>query len=215
MDDTYIVGLDIGGTFTDAAAVGSPSGRMVTAKTPTTPRDLREGMSAAVAALAAASDLPVDKFLGRVRRFAHATTQTSNVMFTWSGARVGLITTHGFRDELLIMRARGRVAGLSVAERRHLQRTNKPPFVVAPEDIVEVRERLDHAGRVVVPLDRADVSDAVTRLVSAGVEAIAVCLLWSPRNPAHELMVEEVIREIAPQRPHLALAQGRPSPWRV
>jgi N-methylhydantoinase A len=198
MADTYIVGLDIGGTFTDAATIASPSGRVIAAKIPTTPDDLREGLIAAVSALAVEAGLPVDVFLGRVTRFAHATTQTSNVMFTWSGAAVGLITTRGFADELLIMRARGRVAGLSVTERRHLQRTNKPPFVVPPDRIVEVRERIDHSGRVVIPIQLEDVVTGVNRLLDQGVRAIAVSLLWSPRNPSHELAVEEVIRQIDP-----------------
>jgi N-methylhydantoinase A len=195
VDERFIVGLDIGGTFTDAAALSS-TGRLLTAKAPTTPGDLRDGMSAALEYLAAQLGRPVDEFLRDVSRFAHATTQTSNVMFTWSGARVGLITTRGFRDEILIMRARGRVAGLSTAERRHLQSTNKPPLVVAPERIIEVAERVDHTGSVVVPLDPAEVARAVKTLIDADVEAIAVCLLWSPRNPNHELAVEAAIREL-------------------
>ena len=197
MNDSFIVGLDIGGTFTDAVAL-SPGGRLITAKVPTTPRDLREGMSNAIASLADDAGIPLGTFLSRVSRFAHATTQTSNVMFTWSGANVGMLTTRGFRDELLIMRARGRVAGLSAAERRHLQATDKPPHVVAPRRIVEVAERVDRDGSVLVQLDRAQVTRVVQTLLSDGVRAIAVCLLWSPRNPSHELAVEEVIREIDP-----------------
>ena len=198
MNDSFIVGLDIGGTFTDAVALSPLTGRLITAKAPTTPRDLREGMSNALASLADEAGIPLESFLSRVSRFAHATTQTSNVMFTWSGAEVGMITTRGFRDELLIMRARGRVAGLSTAERRHLQATDKPPHVVAPHRIVEVAERVDRDGSVLVQLDRAQVSRVVQSLLSDGVRAIAVCLLWSPRNPSHELAVEEVIRQIDP-----------------
>jgi N-methylhydantoinase A len=196
VNDEFIVGLDIGGTFTDAAALSPNSGRLITAKAPTTPQDMRVGMSNAISSLADEVGIPVSEFLGKVGRFAHATTQTSNVMFTWSGARVGLITTRGFRDELLIMRARGRVAGLSASERRHLQATNKPPHVVAPEHIVEVAERVDRDGSILVPLQRSDVKRAVQSLLADGVTAIAVCLLWSPRNPAHELQVEEAIREV-------------------
>jgi N-methylhydantoinase A len=205
LDETFIVGIDIGGTFTDAAALSTPTGRLHTAKTPTTPSDLKVGLNAAVSSLAASAGLPVKDFLGRVTRLAHATTQTSNVMFTWTGSRVGLITTRGFRDELLIMRARGRVAGLSVTERRHLQQTSKPPFVVRPDRIVEVTERIDKNGGVVVELDEQDARRAIRALLARGVEAIAVCLLWSPANPKHEARIGELVRELAPSA-HLSLS---------
>ena len=96
------------------------------------------------------------------------------------------------------MRARGRVAGLSVGERRHLSRTNKPRQVIPRQRIAEVSERVDRNGEIVVRLERADAERAVAGLLEQGVNAIAVCLLWSPRNPEHELLVADVIRLMAP-----------------
>lgn len=194
----FIVGVDVGGTFTDASAIRIEDGASFSAKVPTTPSDLLIGLLDALDGLAAEAALPTHDLLRGTVKFAHGTTQTSNVMFTWSGSKAGLITTEGFRDELLMMRARGRVAGLSLSERRHLRRTQKPPAIVPAERIVEVTERIDARGRVLVRLDRADAERAVDRLVGLGVEAIAVALLWSPRNPEHELLVADVIRAKAP-----------------
>jgi N-methylhydantoinase A len=194
----FVVGVDIGGTFTDSCAVELNSGRTFTAKARTTPDDLTEGVIDSLQILADDASLSLGELLARTVKLAHGTTQTSNVMFTWEGARTGLITTKGFRDELLIMRARGRVAGLSLAERRHLRATDKPPKIVPEELTREVSERIDRHGRVLVPLSREQVEQAVNDLVSLGVEAIAVSLLWSPRNVAHELLVEDVIKSLAP-----------------
>ncbi|MGH7574583.1 MAG: hydantoinase/oxoprolinase family protein, partial [Longimicrobiales bacterium] len=132
-------------------------------------------------------------------KFAHGTTQTSNVLFTWSGARTALITTRGFGDELLMMRARGRVAGTGLAERRHFRQTEKPPQLVSRAFIEEVNERVDHHGRALVPLTEGEVHRAIDAVLAQGVEAIAVSLLWSPANPAHEQLIGRLLRERAPE----------------
>ena len=191
----YIVGVDIGGTFTDAAAVDTENGTVHTAKARSTPDDLAHGLLEALQLVADAAGVLLDDLLGRTEKFAHGTTQTSNVIFTWDGADTGLITTRGFADELLIMRARGRVAGLSLSERRHLRTTSKPHQIVPRARILEVTERVDYLGRVLVPLDEDEVRDAVHQLLGEGVESIAVSLIWSPANPEHERRVREIIRE--------------------
>ena len=122
----YVIGVDIGGTFTDVSIIDRDSGREVIAKSPTTPDDLIEGLLDGVRRGAEQFGLTLDELLSQAERFSHATTQTTNVMFTWQqGATVGLLTTKGFGDEILIMRARGRVAGLGLSERRHLRPTNR------------------------------------------------------------------------------------------
>ena len=114
----YVIGVDIGGTFTDVSIIDSDSGREVIAKSPTTSDDLIEGLLDGVRRGAEQFGLTIEELLSSTERFSHATTQTTNVMFTWQqGATVGLITTKGFGDEILIMRARGRVAGLGLTER--------------------------------------------------------------------------------------------------
>lgn len=194
----YLVGIDIGGTFTDAAAVSTEDGRIYAAKARSTPDDLVEGLLESLNGLAEQIGASVEDLLRETVKFAHGTTQTSNVIFTWRGARTGLITTRGFADEVLIMRARGRVAGLPLSARRHLRATDKPPEIVPRDLIEEVSERIDHRGRVILSLSEREAIRAVESLVARGVEAIAVALLWAPENPEHELLLERVIRERAP-----------------
>jgi N-methylhydantoinase A len=193
----FILGVDVGGTFTDVCAV-APDGVVHTAKAPTTPQDLTQGVLAGLTLVAGQAGLTLPELLRATSKLAHGTTQTSNVMFTWTGAVTGLITTQGFADEILIMRARGRVAGVGLAGRRHLRSTDKPPQIVPRRRIAEIAERIDHRGRVLVAADRVDIAAAVERLLASGVESIAVSLLWAHENPAHELLVEEVVAQRAP-----------------
>ncbi len=202
---SYIVGIDIGGTFTDVSAIEVESGAIHTAKARSTPWDLTEGLMDGLGLVAAEAGLTTEQLLASTSKFAHGTTQTSNVVFTWVGATVGLLTTRGFADEILIMRARGRVAGQGLAERRHLRATEKPRQIVPRELIEEIGERVDHRGRVLVGIDRAEVEASVRRLVDAGVESFAVSLLWSHVNPEHEIAVEQIIREVAPKA-HVSLS---------
>ncbi|MPZ63316.1 MAG: hydantoinase/oxoprolinase family protein [Propionibacteriales bacterium] len=201
----YAVGVDVGGTFTDVCVVDVSSGRELVAKAPTTP-DLAGGLFQGIGLAAAQLDQSTESLLAQTVRFCHGTTQTTNVMFTWSGGSVvGLLTTRGFADEILVMRARGRVAGLSLSQRRHLRATDKPPQIVPRDRIGEVAERVDRLGRVVEDLDPGQVRQAVEALLARGVEAFAVSLLWSHRNPVHELAVRDVIRELAPDA-HVSLS---------
>lgn len=194
----YIVGVDIGGTFTDVAAISTETGETFTTKARTTPWDLIEGLVEGLRLVAEQADLTIEELLADTEKFAHGTTQTSNVIFTWVGAKTGLITTRGFADEILIMRARGRVAGLGLADRRHLRATQKPPQIVPRELIAEVSERVDHRGRVIVELNRDEAERAVRSLLDQGVESIAVSLLWAHENPDHELLIRSVVEELAP-----------------
>jgi N-methylhydantoinase A len=200
----YIVGVDIGGTFTDVSAVSLANGDVLTAKARSTPWDLIEGLVEGLGLVAEQAGLTTEQLLTDTEKFAHGTTQTSNVIFTWVGAKTGLITTRGFADEILIMRARGRVAGLGLSDRRHLRATQKPPQIVPRHLIAEVSERVDHRGRPLVKLDRREAERAVRLLLDQGVESIAVSLLWAHENPDHELLIAEVIEELAPSM-HVSL----------
>lgn len=205
---TYIVGVDIGGTFTDVSVIDRSNRREVVAKAPTTPHDLLQGLTDALGRAADHLGLGLRDLLRSCERFSHATTQTTNVMFTWrGGSTVGLLTTRGFADELLIMRARGRVAGKGLVERRHLRATDKPLQIVPRERIAEVAERVDRSGRVLEPLDREQVRAEVRRLLGQGVDTFAVSLLWSHQNPSHEEAVREVIHEEAPGA-HVSLSSS-------
>jgi len=194
----YIVGVDVGGTFTDVAVLDLPSGRTVMAKSFSTPADLSVGVLDALAIAANDLQVTVGELLARTVRFVHATTQTSNTLLTFSGARVGLLTTRGFEDQLLIMRGVGRVAGLSLMERRHPRATSKPPLLVDEPRIRGLRERVDARGQVITPLDVDHARAQIADLLRLGVEAVAVCLLWAFANPVHEQVVASLIQEAAP-----------------
>ena len=110
----YTVSVDIGGTFTDIVVFDETNGRTVVGKALTTPRDLQKGVINALKQAADDLNLPLDGLLAEAHRFVHATTQSSNAIFAFAGAKTAVVTTRGFGDTLTIMRATGRVAGLSV-----------------------------------------------------------------------------------------------------
>jgi len=128
----------------------------------------------------------------------HATTQSTNAVFAYAGARTAVLTTRGFGDTLMIMRATGRVAGLSVFERHHYRNTQKPRLLVDERDIFEVDERMDYQGRVVVPLDETGIRAIAERLRERGYEAVALAFLFSHQNSAHEKRVRDILREELP-----------------
>ena len=109
----YTVAVDIGGTFTDVVVMDDASGRTFAGKALTTPDDLQRGVFDSLADAAGEVGTDVRNLLGRTGRMVHATTQSSNAVFAFSGAKTAVLATRGFGDTLLIMRATGRVAGLS------------------------------------------------------------------------------------------------------
>jgi N-methylhydantoinase A len=196
----YLIGVDIGGTFTDCAVVDD-AGTITVAKAPTTPDDPQLGFFAAIDV--AAAELGIDRpgLLRQTDRLAHGTTVAINAVVTRGGARVGLLTTRGFGDTLRIMDNAGRGIGLDVDELLHFPPTSPPEPFMAAGDVVEIAERIDTRGEVVAPLDIAEVRSAVQRLVESGVEAIAVCLMWSIMNPAHELAIGSLVADRYPDVP--------------
>lgn len=199
-ENGFVVGIDTGGTFTDIVVL-HPDGRITINKSPTTPKNFAQGVQDAVVIAAGSLGLSTRSFLERTSMFKHGTTVATNALITRRGAKVGLITTRGFEDTIYIMRAVGRVDGLSEMEIKHVTKVTKPTPLVPRPLIKGVYERVDYKGEVVVPLDLAGVREAVRELVdSDGVEAIAVCLLFSWMNPAHENEVKRIVRELYTDR---------------
>lgn len=173
------VGVDVGGTFTDLAAVG-PDG-LVIAKVPTTPEDQSEAVLAAVRAAG------IDP--GAVQALAHGMTVATNALLERRGARTALVATAGFRDVIEI----GRQARADLYD---LSRHHPPPLV--PRELrVTVRERMGPDG-VVEPLDAADLERAIGELRTLAVESVAVCLLFGYLHPAHETAVADAVRVALP-----------------
>jgi N-methylhydantoinase A len=180
MDGRARIGVDVGGTFTDAVLV-DPGGRITVAKTLTTPADVSRGTLAAVTDLA-----PVRSVDGIV----HGTTLVTNALIERKTAPVGLLVTAGFRDTLEIRRTR----------RAHLYDLHwtKPPALVRRRFRREVRERIDRNGEIIVPLDEDDVLVNAEFLRASGIRDVAICFLFAFRNDAHERRAAEIVRAVIP-----------------
>ncbi|MEK7210518.1 MAG: hydantoinase/oxoprolinase family protein, partial [Candidatus Binatota bacterium] len=196
----FIVGVDTGGTFTDIVVM-SEAGEIWTAKAPTTPDDFSRGVMDALGEAANVMGVERGQLLGRTGLFKHGSTVATNALITRSGVKVGFITTNGFEDTTEIMRAIGRVDGLSEEEIRHVTWVTKPEPIVPRERIMGVRERIDYLGQEIVPVNRADVMAAIRRLIDEEkVEAIAVSLLHAWANPRHEEEIRSLALEADPSR---------------
>lgn len=194
----YSVGIDIGGTFTDAVLLDE-SGTARLLKTPTTPHDPSEGVNNALVLAEQELGLAAGSILKEVDYFGLGTTVATNALIERKGVKTGIITTKGFGDAILMQRGNGHWIGRELHEiMRDSQRRAPEPVVERPL-IREVTERVDFRGTTIVALDEREVHTQVQALLDDGVEAIAVCLLWSFRNPDHEQRVAAIIRETAPQ----------------
>ncbi len=196
------VGIDVGGTFTDA--VLSDGATTWRAKAPTTPGRLGEGVLAAARLVAQRSGRTLDALLPTVGRFGLGTTAVTNVLASRTGRRVGLLTTSGFEGMLRFAQ------GTRVIDEDGWLAL--PPEVVARRAIAAVHERIDRDGRVIVPIDTAQVVEEVRRLVDEErVEAIAVSYLWSFANPVHETLSVQAIADSHPGLPVVSGAALHPA----
>ena len=193
----FICGIDTGGTFTDAVVM-DPHGQIVTAKAPSTPQDFSQGVMEALQLAAAQLGLPLEQLLHDTARLALGTTVGTNAMLQRRGARVGLITTMGHRDVIHIMRGARGVPGVASELVLHFPESYKPDPIVPKTLIAEVSERVDCMGQVVVALNEAEAEAAIKYLVARGVEAIAICFLWSFKYPQHERRVKAMVERLAP-----------------
>jgi N-methylhydantoinase A len=175
-----IVGIDIGGTFTDL--VGYQAGAILTSKCSTVPADPTEGAAEALR-IAGCDVAAMDELL-------HGSTIAINTVLERRGAKTALLTTEGFRDVYAIGRG-NRPDAFNLFFHR-------PRPLVPRELTFEVAERMNAAGEVLVPLDPAAVEALGARLLALGVEAVAVCFLHSYANPAHEALAGEVLRRQCP-----------------
>jgi N-methylhydantoinase A/oxoprolinase/acetone carboxylase beta subunit len=179
------IGFDVGGTFTDLV-LQDPDGALHTAKRLTTYPDPSEACLAGLDDLVARAGVP----WAEVAQVVHGTTLGSNIVIERKARGVGLLTTRGFRDVLLIGRQkRYQVYDLQI---------EKPPPLVPRRLIAEVTERVLADGTVRTPLDEADCRRAVRGLVDRGVTTLAVCLLHAYANPDHERRVAAIVAGEAP-----------------
>jgi len=194
-----IAAVDIGGTFTDSVLVHT-DGRVAYGKALSSPDDdFQSGFfgSLSSAATLAGHD-PDDVFKNLTRLVSHGSTVATNIVVEGKGATVGLITTKGHEDTLLMMRGRGRVVGEPPENILRVTSTSKPAPLVPRERIRGVTERVDSTGAVIVDLDEAEVEAAVRDLAGKGCDAFAVCFLWSTQNPEHEERAAAIVERVAP-----------------
>jgi N-methylhydantoinase A len=192
-----VVGVDVGGTFTDCVVVDDDGG-VLTDKSFTVPGNPGEGMVNALENVAHGHRLKVDHVLGESRAVAIGTTSLTNKLITRGGAKVGLLTTRGHEDAILVGRIISKSDGLSDAEKADVRYWGKPEPIVERSLIRGVSERVDYKGAVLVPLDEAQVLAALRDMVAEGAEAVAVCLLWAFINPVHELRIRALIEKHHP-----------------
>src|SRR4051794_9989885 len=175
---------DVGGTFTDIVWVDNETGEVLADKAPTTPRDVVQGVLEATRKTRVPS--------AEIGQFVHGSTVATNALIVMGGGHTGLITTRGFRDSLEI---------------RQINRPDdhiynifwKKPTPLIPRALrLEVSERLRFTGEVMEPVNRAEVERAVETFRKAGVDTIAICLLHSYANPAHEIEIRDIVRELWP-----------------
>jgi N-methylhydantoinase A len=185
---SWRLGVDIGGTFTDVVLAEEGGARIAVVKVSTTPRDFARGVLEALrAALANRALAPAD-----VTFLAHATTVVTNALLEGKGARAALITTRGFRDVLELRRsARASLYDLF---------QDAPAVLVPRHHRLEITERVDAQGAVVVPLSEEDIDDAIDFIKRHDIEAVAVCLLYSFLNDAHERAIGARLRAALPDR---------------
>lgn len=191
------IGTDIGGTFTDLVFL-SDDGETQIFKALTTPDDRTRGVIDAMRLAAEATGVSLDQFVVQLHYFSHGTTAATNAFIERKGALTGLLTTRGFEDTLRIQRAMGGWIGLPSHEISHFSKRHVPTPIVPGELIEGIVERVDYKGDVIVPLDEEAARRSIQALVSKGVEAIAISLLWSFRNPKHEHRLAELVKETDP-----------------
>ena len=187
----YRLGVDVGGTFTDLLLVHDESGSLHRVKTPSTPADPSEGVLNGVKRICEESGVsPQD-----LAYVMHGTTVATNALLEAKGARVGLITTKGFKQILHLARSQtpGPLAGWIIMI--------KPDPPAALEDTREASERMSAQGEVVEPVDVAQVEGLVRDLVESGVESLTVSLINSYANPAHEKEIGAIVERLYPGFP--------------
>lgn len=187
------IDIDVGGTFTDLVLTWGD--QRYVAKSPTTPYDLSVGFLNVLNAGVEQLGRTLNEVLPEVEIVRYSTTVAMNRLIERKGPRLGLITTEGHEDAVLIGRGAQWTDGTRISERRNLAVQAKPAPLVERDMIVGITERVDSAGNILRPLDEDDVRAKLRDLVDRGARAITVSLLWSFANPAHELLVRKIIRE--------------------
>ncbi|SIQ61657.1 N-methylhydantoinase A [Paracoccus thiocyanatus] len=184
----YRISVDVGGTFTDLTIAESETfTQLGSHKSPTTPEDRSVGILNAMGLAAESLGLSLGELLSQTAVFCHGSTTATNTILEMSGAKTGLICTRG--TKYILWRGEGR------RQTMFNYKMEAPKPLIRPYLCREVTERIDAQGNVLVPLDEDEVRAEIRQLREWGVEAIAVCTMWSIVNDAHERRIAEIIEE--------------------
>ena len=191
MKNSYRLGVDVGGTFTDVLLLNEQNGEMSTAKVPSTPHDSSIGVLNGIARVCEESKVD----LSEITHVMHGTTVATNTVLTGTGARVGLVTTKGYRQVLQIARSfvPGGLGGWVIYQK------SEP---MAPLELtIEADERVSAKGEIVSVLDESSLRESLKNLAKEKIEALTVCLINSFTNKIHEEKVRDIALEIMPEVP--------------
>lgn len=182
----YTIGVDIGGTFTDIAALGTGLSGILAGKVLTDYEDLARGVMSGIETLLAQHQIPP----AQIKRVVHGTTLVTNCLIERRGAKTAAIVTRGFADVLEMGReSRYDIYDVDI----------EVPLPLVPRELIfEMSERADYRGNILTALDEREVATIIDKLRALHVESVAVCLLHSYANPAHERRVGELIAEALP-----------------
>ncbi len=189
---TYRIAVDTGGTFTDMVVL-DPAGRLHIGKSLTTPERIFEGMAGALAVVAGDLGLSVPALLAQTGILIYGTTRATNAVVTKRTARTAFLTTRGFRDTLTFKE--GGKHG------PHDYSYDYPDPYIPRRLSFEITERMSAEGEVVIPFDEAAARATIATLKARNIEAVAVSLLWSIADPAHELRLGALLTELMPGVP--------------
>ena len=188
---TYRLGVDVGGTFTDLLLIDQASGQTYSAKVPSTPADSSIGVLNGIARLCDQHGIDPSG----ITHLMHGTTVATNTVLEGKGARVGLVTTRGYRQVLQIARSYvpGGLGGWVIY--------NKRPLLAPLELTMEADERIDARGRVVRPLDESALRASLLALKDGGIEAMTISLINAYANGMHERQARAIVEEVMPGIP--------------
>lgn len=192
----FFIGTDVGGTFTDLW-VSADDGQTRVFKSPTT-SDVLSGVIDALGLAAEAYGLTFERFCSQIERFGHGTTVGLNALLTGNAARTAILTTRGFGDTLVIGRLKRQTSDMNEVERTDAYLRNRIPPLVPRDLVFEIDERIDVKGNVIKPLDEAQARSEIRKFKGLGIEAVAICTLWSTHNPVHEKRLREIVAEELP-----------------
>jgi N-methylhydantoinase A len=185
----FRIGVDVGGTFTDVLLIGNA--QLHRAKVPSTPQDPSLGVLEGIRKVCESAGVQPDD----IATILHSTTIATNAVLEGKGARVGLLTTQGFKQILHLARSQtpGPLAGWIIMI--------KPDPPAALEDTEEVEERIGAKGEIVTPLNERQAKAAIESLLQRGIESLTVSLINSFANPTHEQRLQQMAQEMAPEIP--------------